>query len=80
MQLRRTVLPALATAAMLAALASPASAATHGKLKDSDRDGMPDSWEMAQGLNPRDPADRNTDRNCDGYTNLEEYLDSLVKR
>jgi len=41
---------------------------------------MPDAWEMAQGLDPQNPSDRNGDRNCDGYTNLEESLDSLVKR
>jgi hypothetical protein len=26
---------------------------------------------------PRNPEDRNSDRNSDGYTNLEEYLNSL---
>jgi hypothetical protein len=41
---------------------------------DSDRDGMPDAWERASGLNPDDPEDRNGDLNHDGYTNLEEYL------
>jgi len=47
---------------------------------DSDDDGMPDEWENARGLNPDDPADRNGDPDGDGYTNLEEYLNSLVKR
>jgi hypothetical protein len=46
---------------------------------DSDRDGMPDEWELRHGLNPHDPADRNADRNGDGYTNLEEYLNWLVR-
>lgn len=41
---------------------------------DSDRDGMPDEWERARGLNPSDARDGNTDRDGDGYTNLEEYL------
>jgi len=45
---------------------------------DTDRDGMPDAWEIAHGLNPADPADGATDRNADGYTNLEDYLNSLV--
>ncbi len=45
---------------------------------DSDHDGMPDAWEVESGLNPADPADRNGDRNGDGYTNLEEYLNSLT--
>jgi hypothetical protein len=44
---------------------------------DTDRDGMPDAWEKAHGLNPNNSADRNADRNGDGYTNLEEYLNSL---
>lgn len=44
---------------------------------DRDRDGMPDDWEKAHGLNPDDPADRNGDHDADGYTNLEEYLNSL---
>ncbi|MFC2081134.1 polysaccharide lyase family 1 protein [Bacteroidota bacterium] len=51
---------------------------TYGKWKDSDQDGMPDEWETQNGLNPDDPQDRNGDRNKDGYTNLEEYLESLL--
>jgi pectate lyase len=43
---------------------------------DSDDDGMPDSWERRYGLNPHDPVDGATDNNKDGYTNLEEYLNS----
>ncbi len=46
---------------------------------DSDHDGMPDEWEKANGLNPNDPSDRNT-RNANGYTKLEEYLNSLCAR
>jgi len=46
---------------------------------DTDQDGMPDEWETARGLNPNDPADRNGDDNANGYTNLEEYLNELVK-
>lgn len=43
---------------------------------DSDHDGIPDAWETANGLNPNDPADRNT-VGADGYTNLERYLNSI---
>ncbi|MGA9364217.1 MAG: FlgD immunoglobulin-like domain containing protein [Bacteroidota bacterium] len=43
---------------------------------DSDHDGMPDAWELAHGLNPGDPADRNTFA-ASGYTMLEEYLNSI---
>ncbi|UYY77603.1 pectate lyase [Sphingomonas sp. R1] len=42
--------------------------------KDSDNDGMPDAWERAHGLNPHDHRDGATDRNGDGWTNLEEWL------
>lgn len=45
---------------------------------DSDQDGMPDSWETAHGLSPSAADDRNGDRNGDGWTNLEEYLNGLV--
>lgn len=45
---------------------------------DTDRDGMADAWESANGLDPSDPEDRNGDRNGDGWTNLEEYINSLV--
>ncbi|MBN2367161.1 MAG: pectate lyase [Calditrichaeota bacterium] len=45
---------------------------------DTDHDGMPDDWELDMGLNPKDPADRNGDLDGDGYTNLENYLNSLV--
>jgi hypothetical protein len=46
---------------------------------DQDQDGMPDTWEKAHGLDPQNPADRNADRDGDGYTNLEEYLNSLCQ-
>jgi pectate lyase len=40
---------------------------------DSDHDGMPDAWEIAHGLNPKDPSD-GPKLNRDGYTNLEHFL------
>lgn len=46
--------------------------------KDTDQDGMPDEWETGMELDPNDPDDRNCDHDGDGYTNLEEYLNSLV--
>ena len=45
---------------------------------DRDRDGMPDQWEKDHGLNPDDSSDGNRDRDNDGYTNLEEYLNGLA--
>jgi hypothetical protein len=44
---------------------------------DADHDGMPDDWERRRGLNPNDPADGPLDANGDGYTNVEEYLNSI---
>ena len=43
---------------------------------DTDRDGMPDQWETAHGLNPVDAADGNlcTLSSLPGYTNLEYYI------
>ncbi len=41
---------------------------------DSDKDGMPDSWEKLYGLNPLDPLDASGDLDKDNFTNLEEFL------
>jgi len=46
--------------------------------QDSDQDGMPDEWEIENGLNPNNPEDRNHDEDQDGYTNLEKYLNEIV--
>jgi hypothetical protein len=45
---------------------------------DNDKDGMSDAWETANSLDPYDAEDRNNDRDSDGFTNLEEYINSLV--
>ncbi len=45
--------------------------------KDTDGDGMPDEWEIANGLNPNDPSDANLDCNGDGYTNIEKYINGI---
>ncbi|MFC7667714.1 hypothetical protein ACFQT0_10200 [Hymenobacter humi] len=46
--------------------------------KDSDHDGLPDAWETKHGLDPKSAADATQDRDKDGYTNIEEFLDSVV--
>jgi pectate lyase len=55
---------------------------------DSDSDGMPDAWEAAHGLNPKDPADAGrtvpagaseNDRHK-GYTYIEFYINELADR
>jgi hypothetical protein len=45
---------------------------------DTDRDGIPDAWETANGLNPNDAADAILYWGCSGYTNLEVYLNQLA--
>jgi len=40
---------------------------------DSDNDGMPDAWELANGLNPHDASDASADADGDGISNLEEF-------
>lgn len=44
---------------------------------DSDGDGIPDSWELAHGLDPNDAADALADASGDGFTNLEAFLFGL---
>ncbi len=41
---------------------------------DSDGDGLPDAWEIRYGLDSRDASNASKDRDSDGYTNIEEYL------
>ena len=45
---------------------------------DSDGDGMSDTWEDANGCDPTDPSDASK-TGADGYTNIENYLNSLVR-
>lgn len=48
---------------------------------DTDKDGIPDAWEIANGLNPNDGSDALT-YSLDGkgyYTNVEVYANSLVE-
>lgn len=47
-------------------------------IKDTDGDGIPDTWESANGLNPNNAAD-GAEVARDGYTYLEHYLNSLVE-
>jgi hypothetical protein len=46
---------------------------------DKDQDGMPDAWETAHKLNPNDAADAATHTLDKQYTNIEVYVNSLVK-
>ncbi|NRG18317.1 hypothetical protein HPQ64_11515 [Rhizobiales bacterium] len=47
--------------------------------EDGDKDGMPDEWELEKaGLDPENPSDAWSDRDGDGWSNLEEYLSFLA--
>lgn len=45
---------------------------------DTDDDGMPDDWEATWGFDPDDASDGSADRNGDGWTNFEDWLNSLA--
>lgn len=48
-------------------------------LSDSDNDGMPDSWEKENNLNPADASDNNKKTLDKNYSNIEVYNNSLVQ-
>ena len=45
--------------------------------KDSDNDGIPDTWEASNGLNSKDASDAGKLAK-NGYSNIENYLNSVV--
>ena len=47
---------------------------------DSDKDGMPDEWELRYKLNPQDSSDGSIDSDGDGYTNIEEFINGTNPR
>lgn len=52
---------------------------TESALVDTDGDGIPDEWETANGLQSNDSSDGSQYRLSPEYTNLEVYLNGLVK-
>lgn len=46
---------------------------------DSDNDGMPNVWELSQGLNPNDGSDHTT-LMPSGYTAIEDYINGLASQ
>lgn len=47
--------------------------------KDTDQDGIPDAWERKNGLNPKDAADAVLFSLSNNYTNLEVYVNGLLR-
>ena len=43
------------------------------EITDTDKDGMPDTWEDTYNLNPDDPGDAILDNDNDGWTNIVEF-------
>ncbi|HEY2251869.1 MAG TPA: hypothetical protein VGH74_12440, partial [Planctomycetaceae bacterium] len=58
----------------IVALTPTLGAANVSAPTDTDNDGIPDDWEIANGLNPNDPTDAGKDSDGDGLTNFQEYL------
>lgn len=48
--------------------------------KDADGDGMPDAWEIKNGLNPADAGDAAGYKLDKQYTNIEMYINGLVAK
>ena len=46
---------------------------------DKDQDGIPDAWETKHALNPADASDASAYKLDKEYTNIEVYLNELVK-
>lgn len=57
----------------LTATETMAITVTGDELVDTDRDGMPDYWELQYSLNPNDSSDANGDPDGDGYSNYREF-------
>ena len=61
------------SATIVALLPTP-GALNQSATTDTDADGIPDLWELANGLNPNSAADATLDPDGDGQNNKAEYL------
>lgn len=57
----------------------PAATVTREADFDKDKDGIPDAWEIAHGLNPNDVTDSAKINPNTGYAYIEEYFNGLVE-
>lgn len=57
----------------------PAATVTREADFDKDKDGIPDAWEIAHGLNPNDATDSAKINPNTGYAYIEEYFNGLVE-
>jgi hypothetical protein len=46
---------------------------------DTDKDGIPDAWEKEKGLDPGDPGDAAVSKLHNYYSNIELYINSIVR-
>jgi hypothetical protein len=58
----------------IGATATPAAINTNQAPLDTDADGIPNAWEVANGLDPASAADATADPDGDGQSNLNEYI------
>jgi len=72
----RVLTPAEVAALYAGGVGKPLSAFFVAPL-DTDKDGLPDSWEIKYGLNPNDPSDAAKDCNNNGVSNLDEFKAGL---
>jgi hypothetical protein len=45
---------------------------------DTDGDGLPDQWEYANGFDDNRHDDIHIDQNCNGYPDIEDYMNSML--
>lgn len=78
--MRKTILSGCAAVGMALSLVAAAGGPATAAPVDSDRDGIPNSWEVKYKLNPRNAKDAKADVDRDGISNLLEYRLKLNPR
>jgi len=80
-RLRSVLPPFLLRSLLCTAVASLVLANTAAQeTVDDDNDGMPSSWELFYGFDPRDPTDAIAGGDRDGVSNLDEFLQGTQPR